>query len=196
MLSFDEIYTGYYDKVRRYLSSIVGPDQCEDLAQEVFIKVNKSLDSLKDEARLSSWIFSIAINTARDRLRSVRSGIRTVSIDGDIKSGKNQAPFAELIADHREKRFDDILIKEEMLQCYADYVKKLPAGYFEVYVLSEFEGLTDAEIAAKLSLKLQTVKMRLHRARAKLSEELRLNCSCYNDREGNLMCEPKNTKKK
>ena len=78
-----------------------------------------------------------------------------------------------------------------MVACYLDYVKQLPPSYYAVYLLSEFEHLSNEEIARRLSLSLGTVKIRLHRGRAKLYEELRRNCQCYQNGRGELMGEPK-----
>jgi RNA polymerase sigma-70 factor (ECF subfamily) len=78
-----------------------------------------------------------------------------------------------------------------MVACYLDYVRQLPKAYYEVYALSEFEALTNQEIAHRLGLSLATVKIRLHRARARLHEELRQNCECYRNARGELMAGPK-----
>ncbi len=190
MLNFDDIHNAYYDKVVRYLRPIVGDDHAEDYSQEVFIKIHRSLDSLKDETKLSPWIYRIALNTARDGLRSMKAGVAAVSIEGKERDG-GTPHMIETVADPRYKSYDDVLAKQEMAQCYVDFVKKLPPNYFEIYVLSEFEKLTDAEIAERLSISLNTVKIRLHRARTRLFEELRKNCNCYSDKSGDLMCEPK-----
>ena len=63
----------------------------------------------------------------------------------------------------------------------------LPKSYYDVYVLSEFEELPDKTISKRLSLPLETVKMRLHRARTKLYNELRSHCRCYYNERGELM---------
>ncbi len=65
-----------------------------------------------------------------------------------------------------------------------------PGSYYLAYVLSEFEDLSNQEIADRLSLSLGTVKIRLHRARALLHGELRRNCRCYWNERGELMGEP------
>ena len=78
-----------------------------------------------------------------------------------------------------------------MVACYVDYVNRLPPEYHEVYVLAEFDHLSNAEIARRLDVSLATVKIRLHRARARLHEELRLNCRCYYNERGELMGGPK-----
>lgn len=192
MLDFNDIHAAYHDKVLRYIRGIVGEEHAEDYTQEVFIKIHKGLDSLKDEAKLSSWIFSIALNTARDGLRSLKAGVTVVPLEKGGDCNDTERPrIIEIFADPRQRAYEDILAKKEMAQCYVDFVKKLPPNYFEVYVLSEFENLPDAEIASRLSLSLQTVKVRLHRARTRLYEELRKNCTCYNVKSGELMCEPK-----
>jgi RNA polymerase sigma-70 factor (ECF subfamily) len=78
-----------------------------------------------------------------------------------------------------------------MMACYVDYVKRLPRDYYDVYALAEFDQPANAEIARRLGLTLGTVKIRLHRARARLHAELRRNCRCDYDERGELMGEPK-----
>jgi RNA polymerase sigma factor (sigma-70 family) len=98
---------------------------------------------------------------------------------------------ADDIADPAARTPEQAAARNEMVSCYVDYVKRLPRDHYDVYVLAEFEHLPNAEIARRLDLPLATVKIRLHRARAKLHEELRRNCRCYYDERGELMGEPK-----
>lgn len=191
MLNYNEIYNEYYQKIQHYLARIVGQDDAEDISQEVFIKINKSLETLEDENKLSYWIFRIALNAARDHIRMKKSKIPVVffeDLSRSIDSG-SQIKLKEF-ADTRSKTPDEKLIKDEMIRCYIDYVEKLPEKYYEIYVLDEFEGLSNQEIADRLSITLDTVKIRLHRARTELHEILRKNCSCYSDKNGIIMCEP------
>jgi hypothetical protein len=83
-----------------------------------------------------------------------------------------------------------------MVACYLDYVRSLPASYYDVYVLSEFEGLSIEEIAPRLSLSPGAAKIRLHRARTRLNAELRRNCRCYYNERGELMGAPMSRKAK
>ncbi|MBP7736439.1 MAG: RNA polymerase sigma factor [Spirochaetes bacterium] len=191
MLSYNEIHDSYYQKILRYLSRIVGQDEAEDISQEVFIKINKSLDTLQDENKLTYWIYRVALNAARDHIRTKKSKVPVVSIE-DLAGSMDSGCHSRLkeFADSRAKTPEEKLIKDEMLQCYIDYVEKLPEKYYQIYVLDEFEGFSNQEIADKLSISLDTVKIRLHRARNELNELLRKNCSCYSDKNGNIMCEP------
>lgn len=70
---FREIYTVYYLKIVRYLRRLVGEIEAEDVAQEVFVKVNKALDGFRGESQLSTWIYRIATNAAMDHLRKSAS---------------------------------------------------------------------------------------------------------------------------
>ena len=190
--SINQIHDLYYKKIILYLKRIVGEDQAEDLTQEVFIKINKNLDSLQDEKKLSSWIYSIALNTARDSIRMKKSRVAVMNIK-DI-SCRNKLDGITAIHDYPDTRAEappESLEKQEMIQCYIDYIKKLPKKYYEIYVLNQFEHLTNEEISQRLSLNIDTVKIRLHRARTMLFEQLRKNCSCYCNKDGNITCEPK-----
>ncbi len=68
--TFDELYNQYHHKTLAYLQGLVGSHHAEDLCQEVFNKVNSKLSQFKGEASISTWIYRIATNTAKDRFRS------------------------------------------------------------------------------------------------------------------------------
>ncbi len=183
-MDYSEIYSAYYGKISKYLAGIVGQSEAEDLAQEVFIKVGDKLDSLRDPSKLPSWIFAIALNTAKDRLRrrsSMKSG--TSQLEAKIA---DEDPVAQ-VQDTGARTPEEILEHSKMVECFLEFVQHLPKSYYEVYILSEFEELSDKEISKKLSLPLETVKMRLHRARERLYRELRANCRCYYNERGELM---------
>ena len=186
-LKFNEIYSEYKIKIHRYLIRMVGADDAEDLTQEVFIKVDKALGELKDNKVLSTWIYRIATNTAIDRMRS-----------SSYKNSGEIIPEDELISEDQSAwgnkkvlAIDQELVEKEMNQCIRDYIYSLPEIYRSVLVLSELEFLKDKEIADVLEITLETVKIRLHRARAKLKIVLDKGCNFYRTNDDNLACEPK-----
>ena len=69
-VEFDEIHDAVRPKMLRYLTSVVGWRDAEDLTQEVFVKVDQALGAFRGEPQLSTWIYRIATNTALDKLRS------------------------------------------------------------------------------------------------------------------------------
>jgi RNA polymerase sigma-70 factor (ECF subfamily) len=187
---FSRIYEAYHARVLAYATQLVGPDGAEDLAQEVFIKVGRSLETLVDPSKLAPWIYAITINTVRDAVRA-RSA-RGEHPRGDRgRAGSGAENLLDELPDRGSRTAEEVAIRNEMVACYLDYVKRLPPDSYEVYVLTEFEQLSNEELARRLSLPLTTVKMRLHRARALLNEELRRNCRCYVNKRGELMGEPK-----
>ena len=78
-----------------------------------------------------------------------------------------------------------------MNQCVRDFVDRLPDGYKSVIALSELEGFTNSEIAAILGISIDTVKIRLHRARERLRKDLASGCSFHRDDRNEFACERK-----
>jgi RNA polymerase sigma-70 factor (ECF subfamily) len=64
------IYEKYHRMVVAYAAKLLGTDRSEDIAQEVFVKVGRSLGTLSDRTKLTSWIYAITLNTVRDHVRS------------------------------------------------------------------------------------------------------------------------------
>lgn len=177
---FQKIYDEFQPRIRRYLGRLVGTSEAEDLAQDVFVKVGAALSGFRRDSKLSTWIYRIATNTALDRLRSP-------SFErADRLSPEDQSATAEEWID-----IDQDLARRETSECVREYVDKLPPSYRSVVFLSEDEGLTNQEIAEALGLTLDTVKIRLHRARARLKQELDSGCTLYRDERNELACEPK-----
>lgn len=67
---FQEIYDTYYPKLVRYMTGLAGEADAEDLTQEAMVKINNGLDQFRGESSISTWIYRIATNVARDRFRS------------------------------------------------------------------------------------------------------------------------------
>jgi RNA polymerase sigma-70 factor (ECF subfamily) len=188
MMHYNEIYNTYYYKVRNYVTKIIGENDADDVTQEVFIKIHNNLESLRDEAKLQSWIFKIAINAARDTLRknaNYKYSVREFNIGGADGANKNIID----IADTRQKTPEELAIRKEMVQCYLNHIQELPRALYEVYLLSDIEGRTAPEIAKFLSVSIDAVKMRLHRARNKLFDAIREHCRCYYTPQGELLAE-------
>lgn len=67
--SFEDIYTEFYDKIRRYVQRYVGEEAAEDVAQAVFIRVHDSLGEFEGRSSLGTWVYRIATNLALDTVR-------------------------------------------------------------------------------------------------------------------------------
>jgi len=180
-LEFQKIYDAFQPKILRYLKRLVGENEAEDLTQEVFIKVGQALENFRGESKLSTWLYRIATNAALDRLRSPsfqRIAQERLS-DDSIEKGEEDVDARDVWTGEKKPLVEQQIIREEMNDCIRGYVEKLPENYRTVLVLSEWEGLRNNEIAEILGITLDTVKIRLHRGKEKLKEELETHCDSY-----------------
>lgn len=170
---FQTIHATFRPKILRYLTGLVGELEAEDLTQEVFVKVSHALKTFRGDAQLSTWIYRIATNAAIDKMRtfSFRQGTEHSPLDESSEIEDQDAWTGE-----ETPSLEQQLMRKEMYQCFMDFVKNLPVDYRTVVVLSELEQLTNHEIAEILGLSLDTVKIRLHRGRGRLLEELKTHC--------------------
>lgn len=180
---FKLLHDQFRPRVLRYVTRLVGEADAEDLTQAVMLKVSEGLSGFRGDSTLSTWIYRIATNAATDRLRG--KPIQTVS-DSELESEDDHVPEAAQTAS-----VEAAAIREEMSACIADFVGHLPENYKPVMILSELEGFKNDEIADILGLSLDTVKIRLHRARERLRKELQAGCSFYRDERDELACDRK-----
>ena len=177
-LEFQKIYNAFQPKIFRYLSHLADEQEAEDLTQETFVKVHQGLENFRGESQLSTWIYRIATNAARDRMRSPSYQRMTRNCDLGNEIENNQAEIEDQNTWTREKTplVEQQIFHKEMNECIRGYIEKLPEDYRVALVLSEYEGIKNNEIAEILGVTLDTVKIRLHRAKEKLKETLKANC--------------------
>ncbi len=185
---FEEAYKTFQPKILRYLARLVGEHEAEDLTQSVFFKVNQGLMNFRGESSLSTWIYRIATNVARD-------SIHTPAIPSN---GENRLPVTPKEGEDLTDTIPDSsptveqqLIRGEMAACIRDIVNRLPESYRTVIVLSELEGFNNRDIAEILDVTLDIVKIRLHRARTRLKQELENHCNFYLDERSEFACDRK-----
>jgi RNA polymerase sigma-70 factor, ECF subfamily len=190
-LEFDAVHEEYRQRILHYLDGMVGPTEAEELTQETFFRVSRALDGFRGESKLSTWIYRIATHVALDRLRSpsFRKELGSISTDEDEITGT--VPDMDPWSGEEKPATTQTLIRREMDECIRGVVGQLPEEYKAVLVLSEFEGLKDREIAEIVGDSLRAVKIRLHRARAKLKVALEAKCTFSRDERDVFGCEPK-----
>ncbi|UCF31145.1 MAG: sigma-70 family RNA polymerase sigma factor [bacterium] len=188
MRSFEEIYEGFGPQIIRYLARLVSESEAEDLAQETFLRVHRGLEEFRGDSRISTWIYRIATNVARDRLRkasSMSGGAVTSLEEGmDVEDGN-------VWTDEKARNTEGMTIRKEMNDCIRRFIDDLPEDYRTVLILQDLEGFKNQEIADILGISLDNVKIRLHRARTRLREELQTGCSFHRDEEDELGCDLK-----
>jgi RNA polymerase sigma-70 factor (ECF subfamily) len=187
---FKQVYEEFQPKILRYLSRLMGDDDAEDIAQEVFEKVSLALDGFEGRSKLSTWVYRIATNTALDRVRSpsFKRSLERTTLEA-IKAFESTNVWTT----EPENPTDQKFIRKEMSQCIREYIDKLSPDHRTVIILKELEGFKNREIADILQVSLDTVKTRLHRARGALKKELDHACNFYHNEQGTLACDRKPT---
>jgi RNA polymerase sigma-70 factor (ECF subfamily) len=180
---FQAIHNRFRPRVLRYLSRLAGEAEAEDLTQSVMLKVSEGLREFRGDSSVSTWIYRIATNAALDRLRH-----KTVQATDDavFESDERDVPPEAQI-----ESVEATAVREEMSSCIREFIERLPENYKTVMLLSELEGFKNNEIATILGITLDTVKIRLYRAREKLRKELEAGCSFYRDEGDELACDRK-----
>lgn len=143
------------------------PAEAEELAQEVFVTVFKSIESFRGEAKLSTWIYRIAVNHARNRIKYL--GRRARGRHQDLNEMADRLDVHEGRApDAPDAALEAKLTKETVLQALG----QLPEEFRDVFLLREVEKLSYEEIEERTGLAKGTVKSRLFRARKALQTQL------------------------
>lgn len=163
--TFDELVIRWDRKIQGAIYRILGSEEeARDLCQEAFLKAYKALPGFKGEARFSSWLYQIALNLCRDRMRR-RKGRTFVSLDElqppEHSQHTSSSPSAL-----------ELVEAADLSRAVASAMATLPPDQRQVIVLKEYEGFTFVEIAQVLGLPLSTVKTRLYRGLVQLRERL------------------------
>jgi RNA polymerase sigma-70 factor (ECF subfamily) len=150
------------------LSYMKNEADAEDVAQDAFIKALRNLSTFRGDAKFSTWLISITLNEARNRLR--RQGVvRMQSLDEPPDEDGAVSPA--LLRDWREIP-SEAVEREEVRTLIKKAVELLPEIYKQVFLLRDVEELDVNETAQTLSISISNVKVRLHRARMMLQKEL------------------------
>ncbi len=163
--AFQELVERHRSMVYRVAYQFAGNHyDAEDIAQDVFVKVYRSLDRFRHDAQLSSWLYRIVMNACIDhRRRHIAAGVRPFGAEAEQKmhDTPEAAPGPEARAYAGE--LGDVLQSE---------IQRLPPGQRTVFVMRHHEGLKLTDIAAALGLAEGTVKRQLHAAVHRLRHAL------------------------
>jgi len=170
-LTVERVYHDYAPRVYNMARRMVSNEKdAEDVTQEVFLQVVRKLPTFRGESAFPTWLHRVTVNAAlaHRRKQAVREGSHVANpledlLDQGHWPGSDRVglgPPEEQLIDHEERQLIDRAIAG------------LPAIYRTVLVLSDLDGLPNAEIAERLGLTVPAVKSRLHRARLLLRDRL------------------------
>lgn len=173
--AFNELVKQYERRIFGLLLRMIGRrDEAEDLAQEVFVQVFKAIGTFRGEAKLSTWIFRIAMNLSKNRTKYLAR--RRVDSQDSFSSPAEEVPI------HRARnsnmgiidRPDELLSGVELEAIVERSIAELEPEFREVLILRDVEDMSYEEIAEITGLADGTVKSRIHRARLQLKQAVEL----------------------
>jgi len=164
-LAWDTIVRQYRRKVFNVAYKFVGRhDEAEDLTQDIFLKIFKSLDTFDRRANFQTWLISVSRNLCIDHYRSVRKERETIDRDVDASSlapiSKSQGQIA-------------LMEQRDRVELLREALGALPKTLRTAVLMRDIQEMSYHEIAHKLRLPEGTVKSRINRGRNELARQIR-----------------------
>lgn len=171
--AFDLLVLKYQHRVLRLVGRFVrDPDQAFDLAQEAFIKAYRALGNFRGESAFYTWLYRIAVNTAKNQLAAhAREGYSVSLNSGGGDESDESLPEPEALRDYASP--EDMAASNELEVEIRAAITALPEDLRTALTLREMEGLSYEEIAMVMNCPIGTVRSRIFRAREAVEERIR-----------------------
>ena len=171
-----ELDAAYRSRIQQLAMRYVRrPEDAEEIAQDVLLKVYTKIDAFRGDAALSSWIYRITFNTVMSRLRGERTTQMHEVAEADLLADveENGGAIRREPADWSSLG-DEAVMRAQLRSKLAVVLKEMPEIYRTPVILRDMHGMSTEEASSRLGIKEQTLKSRLHRGRlflrARLSE--------------------------
>lgn len=167
--AFDLLYLRYQYKIGGLVSRFVhAREDIEEITQEAFIKAYRALPQFRGESAFYTWLYRIAVNTAKNHIAAASKRPQGVEIDaGGADAGEAVAALKDDAGPEGEMR------SAELQNAVVDAVAALPEDLRSALTLREFDGLSYAEIAEIMDCPVGTVRSRIFRAREAVDERIK-----------------------
>jgi RNA polymerase sigma-70 factor (ECF subfamily) len=167
--AFDLLVLRYQHKVIKLVARLLrDPAEAEDVAQEAFVKAYRALGSFRGDSAFYTWLYRIAVNTARNSIASRQR--RPLDYEADLS--ENEQTAVESRMRHTDTPEANVL-SEEIRSTVNRAVEDLPEDLRTAIILREVEGLSYEEIAAAMDCPVGTVRSRIFRAREAIDRNLK-----------------------
>jgi RNA polymerase sigma-70 factor (ECF subfamily) len=174
-VTLEEVWTQFATRLRFFIRGRVNDDAtADDILQNVFVKVQSRLSTLRGAQKLESWVYQIARNAVVDHYRASRP---TEELTEDLAQALQTPDEAE---------------SGPLLASFRRMITTLPEPYREAIQLTELEGKSQVELAERLGISVSGAKSRVQRGRAMLKDMLLECCRFEFDRRGGILeCQPR-----
>lgn len=169
MQAFATLVDRHKGRVYRTLFQVVGSDQdAQDLAQEVFLKVYRSLAGYRGDAAFTTWLHRLTLNLAFDWLRARKR--RPLTVPLEPPADPEERPHVEVSSG--EEGPEEQALRQDRHRELHKAIQNMPPDYREVILLHHFHHLSYQQIAERLDAPVRTIETRLYRARLLLKKAL------------------------
>ena len=165
------IWTAFHKELKNYITKVVkNQTDADDILQEVFIKIMRNSDKVKQAKNLRQYIYGMVRNAIGDHFRS------------------KHPPTADAETSVLVTEEDELLLNATIADCCVKpFINQLPEKYKAALLLTEFQDVSQKDLAKMLNISYSGAKSRVQRGKEKLKEMI-LNCCAYqSDVYGNLM---------
>jgi len=167
--AFDLLVLRYQHKVLKLIMRYVhDTSEAEDIAQEAFVKAYRAMPSFRGDSAFYTWLYRIAINTAKNALVAAKR--RPMDYDLDLQDPEQYDLNARLAESETPEA---LLLTEEIRETVNKAIENLPEDLRTAIVLRELEGLSYEDIAQSMDCPVGTVRSRIFRAREAIDKKLR-----------------------
>jgi RNA polymerase sigma-70 factor, ECF subfamily len=167
--AFDLLINKYQHRIVSLVTRYVNdPSEAMDVAQEAFIKAYRAIDRFRGDSQFYTWLYRIAINTAKNWL--VAKKRRPPSTDIDAADAEQYGLESRL---REQGTPENELLREEIKNTVFDTIAALPEDLRTAIVLREMEGMSYEDIAVTMDCPIGTVRSRIFRAREAIDEKLK-----------------------
>src|SRR5690606_30532864 len=168
--AFDLLVLKYQRKIMRLLSRMIrDQSEIEDVAQETFIKAYRALPQFRGESAFYTWLYRIAINSARNWQQA--SGKRPINVSA--LENEDGETFSQIDALSDIGTPESMMVSQQVVQAVNAAIADLPEDLHTAIVLREIEGMSYEDIAQTMGCPIGTVRSRIFRARDAIASRLR-----------------------
>jgi RNA polymerase sigma-70 factor, ECF subfamily len=169
--AFNLLVSKYQRRVIRLLSRLIrDPAEIEDVTQEAFIKAYRALPNFRGDSAFYTWLYRIAVNTAKNYLAAQGRRPRTIS---EFPGGEDGESFEAMDVLEDNNTPESAMLTRQVAETVNRAIEALPEDLRTAITLREIEGLSYEEIAQAMSCPIGTVRSRIFRAREAISEQLK-----------------------
>ena len=166
--AFDLLVIKYQHRILKLIMRYVrDPSEAMDVSQEAFIKAYRAAPSFRGDSAFYTWLYRIAINTAKNYL--VAAGRRPIRYDLDLQDPEQYEVFAKL---RDIDTPEGLTLSEEIRQTVNKAIQDLPEDLRTAILLREIEGMSYEAIAQTMECPVGTVRSRIFRAREAIDERI------------------------